>query len=185
MSVGWEYPVGRDPPQARHCPGCELLVVLQPELGGAVEQRDENGEHCEHGQRRRVQPRREQVHAVLGIHLHEIDAGGGEERGEPQTRGELHAHAWLAERGREAARLREPPGHAGEHERHADLHAGEEERVVVGVAVAHRPDVATDVEAVGEATAEELGTEREQRESDACEPSLPLPVVHPESVPAG
>src|SRR5437868_4114303 len=44
---------------------------------------------------------------------------------------------------------------------------------------------ATDVEAVGEATAEELSTEREQRESDACKPSLPLPVVHPESVPAG
>jgi hypothetical protein len=41
--------------------------------------------------------------------------------------------------------------------------------------------VASDVESMREASADELGDEREQPECDACQPSLP---VHDQSVPA-
>jgi hypothetical protein len=53
------------------------------------------------------------------------------------------------------------------------------------VPVAHRADVAADVEAVREATAQKLGAQRKQRKSDSREPPLSLPIVHAESVPAG
>ncbi len=119
---------------------------------------------------------------ALSIHLREVDRRGGEERCEPQARGELDAHTRPAEHRRETARLREPPRHASEHERNADLHPGKEERVIVGVPVAHRPDVPADVESVREATAQELRDEREQDERDPGEPPLP---VHIGSLPNG
>ena len=69
-------------------------------------------------------------------------------------------------------RLGEAPGEAREHQRDADLHAGEQERVVVGVRVAHVADAAADVEAMREAAAGELRDEREQAERERGEQPL-------------
>ena len=54
----------------------------------------------------------------------------------------------------------EVPGEAGEEERDAELHPGEQERVVVGARVARRADVPPDVDPVGKAAAGELRDER-------------------------
>ena len=98
---------------------------------------------------------------LLGVRLHEIDRRRHDERQEPEAPRELDADARRAavertptaparrQAARAAAmRLREAPREAREHQRDADLHAGEQERVVVGVRVARRADAAADVEAM-------------------------------------
>ena len=56
-------------------------------------------------------------------------------------------------------RPHEPPRETGEEERDAELHPGEQERVVVGARVARRGHVAAEVEAMGQAAAGKLGHE--------------------------
>jgi hypothetical protein len=58
----------------------------------------------------------------------------------------------------------ETPGEPGEEQRDADLDRSEQERVVARARVARRRDVPADIEAVGEAAADELCDERQQPE---------------------
>ena len=74
-----------------------LLVLAQPAGDGAPGERDEDCQHGEDGQRRRVQPRREQRPAagrgLLGVGLDEVEHRGGEEGGQPQARRKLEPDA--------------------------------------------------------------------------------------------
>ena len=132
----------------------------------------------------------------LSVRLREVEERGGRERGEPEAGLQVDSHprraldGALPERGEQApARARggpcanEAPGQGGEHERDADLHPGEQERVVVRARIAGGGDVAADVEPVSEAPSHELGDEGEQAERRAPEPSLVPPrSFHPSSV---
>ena len=180
VHAGRDRPAIGDPPHARDRVGRELLVVAQPELDAAVQHRDEDREHGEDRQRGGVQPRREERHVSLRIHLHEVDDRRGDEGREPEARGELDAHPRPPEQRREPVRLREAPRDAREHQCDADLHTREQEGVVAGVRVAHGADVTADVDAVREAAAGELGDERQEGERGAGEPALP---VHGGSLP--
>src|SRR5262249_36588018 len=82
-----------------------------------------------------------------------------EEGAEPQLRRELDAHRWAAARTvslEQTRRLDEAPGKPREHQREADLHDDEQDRVVVGARVTRCPDVAAEVEAMRQAPAEKL-----------------------------
>ena len=70
---------------------------------------------------------------------------------------------------RGGVRADEAPGQAREQERDAELHGGEQERVVVGTRVARRGHVLAHVETVRQAPADELGNERKQRERQSGE----------------
>jgi hypothetical protein len=61
---------------------------------------------------------------------------------------------------------REPPGEPSEQECDPYLHSREQEGVVISPRVARRGDVAAHVETVGQATADELGDERQEPERE-------------------
>jgi hypothetical protein len=138
------------------------------------------------------------VERLLGVRLHEVDRRGAEEGEQPEAprqldpdarRTAVHPHTERSGDARRGAlrrpRLREAPGDAGEHQSRADLHRGEQERVVLGVRVADAADVPPDVEAVREAAPRKLGDQREQAESEPREQALvAATTVHGESVTA-
>ena len=87
-------------------------------------------------------------------------------------------------RPRGGVRADEAPGEAREQQRDAELHRGEQERVVLGARVARRADVPADVEPVREAAAGQLGDQREQREGQSGREALVPPrTLHELSVP--
>jgi hypothetical protein len=120
-----------------------------------------------------VEPRREQRPApglgALGVGLHEVDHRGQEEEAEAEPSGELEAHArdacGAAEQSQRGpfgrARLQHAPEQPPEKQRDSALHDREQHRVVVGVRVARRRDVPTEVDLVRQATADEFGRKRE------------------------
>ena len=127
-----------------------------------------SAELCSHGEKTVQRPASTLSASVCS----EIDRRRADEREEPEARRELDADARRAARGPGDA-MRAPrraaacafanaPREPREHQRDADLHAGEQERVVVGVRVADAADVAADVEPVRQAAPGELGDEREQ-----------------------